>query len=350
MSKNELFFKSSDNMTSIHMVSWIPEGEVLGIVHICHGVSEHIGRYEDVANYLNKFGILVVGIDYLGHGLSTNAGDKKMYFGPEGSYKLVLEDIDHLVKETKQNYPNIPYVMLGLSLGSFFTRAYCMDHPEEIDGAVLLGTSYMTKLLYKGARVIINRELKKYGEEVPTENVRKLAFGSYNKRFQPNRTAYDWLIKSEKAVDDYVADPLRGGNLTVGVFREMLNVMLYASLPENLKKIKKDLPFILLSGEEDYVGDRGKKVYKVASLLKNAGINNVSVKIYPTLRHSILQEDEKYLICNDIMDWIKDNKLMLESTKKNNVDVEIEESKIDGLVDYDKYDIAWPEAADSIKE
>ncbi len=345
MSKNELFFQSSDNVTNIHMITWEPDSEVLGIVQINHGVSEHIDRYDEFARFLNSKGILVVGIDFLGHGMSTNNGNKKMYFGPEGSFKLVLQDIHHALLQTKNNYPNVPYTMLGFSLGSFLTRAYMIDYPGIVDGAVLVGTGHMNNMKYKFARMAVNSEAKKYGEDKATERIRELSFGTYNKKFKPNRTTHDWLCKSEGAVDLFLADPLRGENLTVGLFRELLNAMVYSCDSNNISKMNKTKPIYLLSGGDDYVGGKGKGVKQTLTLFRSLGINDVDMKMYPTLRHAILCELENEQIYNDIYGWLISKKLVKPATLVEKVEeVKQDTESFKGLVDYDEYDIVWPEA------
>lgn len=343
MSKNELFFQSNDKLTNIHMVTWVPDGEVLGIVHVIHGVSEHIDRYDEFAKFLNSKGILVVGIDLLGHGMSTNNGNKKMYFGPEGSYKYLVDDIHHVVTQTKNNYPNVPYTMLGFSLGSFLTRTYMIDYPGIVDGAVLVGTGFISKMKYKLAMFVVGLEHKKYGDNVATEKIRELSFDTYNKKFKPNRTTHDWLCKSEGAVDLYLADPLRGENMTVGLFRELLNLMNYSCQEGNINRMNKTKPIYLLSGSDDYVGDKGKGVKQTLQLLKSSGINEVDMKLYSTLRHAILHENENDTVYNDIYGWLVGKKLVREAIVKEEVNENVVKEKNQGLVDYDEYDVVWPE-------
>ena len=66
--KNTMYFRSKNGATDIHAMSWIPEGEPRGIVQIIHGMIEHIGRYEDFAEFLRSKGYIVAGHDHLGHG------------------------------------------------------------------------------------------------------------------------------------------------------------------------------------------------------------------------------------------------------------------------------------------
>ena len=344
MSKNELFFQSNDGMTNVHMVTWEPDSEVLGIVQINHGVSEHIDRYDDFAKFLNSKGILVVGIDYIGHGLSTNNGQKQMYFGPNGSYKVVVADIHYALTQTKNIYPDVPYTMLGFSLGSFITRTYMIDYPGIVDGAILVGTGDITKLKYKLANMVLNKETKKYGDNIATEKVRKLSFDTYNNKFKPNRTTHDWLCKSEGAVDLFLADPLRGQNMTIGLFRELISSMFYSCQVDNVNKMNKTKPLYLLSGGDDYVGDKGKGVKKSVELFKACGINDVDMKIYPTLRHAILHENENEPIYNDIYGWLISKKLVNSPSMVEAKEEKKETKKeIQGLVDYDEYDVVWPE-------
>ena len=344
MSKNELFFQSSDKMTNIHMVTWEPDGEVVGIVQINHGVSEHIGRYEEFAKFLNSKGLVVVGIDLLGHGMSTNNGSKEMYFGKEGSFKYVVEDIHYALTQTKNNYPDVPYTMLGLSLGSFLTRSYMIDYPEGVDGAILIGTGYISKFKYKLARFVIDRETKKYGDDKATETIRDISFGTYNKKFKPNRTQQDWLCSNEEAIDEFLNDDLRGKHVTIGLFRELINSILYSCDITNINKMKKDRFIYMLSGGDDMVSAKGKDLAKMMCIYKDSGINDVEMKLYPGLRHDILHEVEKEQVFKDIYNWLISKNLAKEIIIESNNEDTSKKKEYDGLVDYDEYDIIWPDA------
>lgn len=316
MIKNELFFPSSDKQTNIHMVIWEPDDEVLGVVEIVHGVTEHIMRYEEFAEYLNSKGIAVVGIDLLGHGLSTNNGAKKMYFGGVGSWNYVVDDVDRCLVNAKEMYPDVPVTMLGFSLGSFVTRTHLIDRAGAVDAAVLVGTGQTSGLQIKLAQSVVKSETKKYGDNVATEKIRDLTFGTYNKKFAPNRTDYDWLCSSIEMLDKYIADPLRGGVMTVGLFREMLNGMAYTGEKRNIKKMNTGKPILLLSGSSDPVGDMGKGVMKAYKDFLSCGINDVTMRLYDNLRHDILHEDNRNNIYEDIYNWLKARKLVNESLAK----------------------------------
>lgn len=309
MKKREFFYPSADGRTQIHAVEWTPDTEPVAVLQIAHGVTEYILRYEEFAEYLTSKGFVIVGNDHLGHGESIAEGAKPMYFGPQGSWNWVVKDIATLKNMTKEKYTDIPYCMLGFSLGSFVLRTYLIDYPGNLDGAILMGTGQMAPIAIKIAKFMANKEAKKAGEENSTDTIHQLTFGTYNKIFTPNRTEYDWLCANDEALDEYIRDSQKGGDFSAGLFRELLNGMLYSSNVKNIRKMDKDLPVLLISGDMDPVGDCGKGVKATEKVLRKAGVKDISVKMYPGLRHDILHEKEKDQIYADVYSWL-DNKVL----------------------------------------
>ena len=306
MNKKEFYYPSSDGKTRIHAVEWIPEEEPKAILQIAHGVTEYILRYEEFAEFLTSKGIIVVGNDHIGHGSSIAENAKPMYFGPEGSFKYAVDDVNTLYKTIKEKYENIPYIILGFSLGSFIVRRFLIDYPDTVDGAILVGTGQIAPIKIKIAKFIAKSEAKKHGDDNPTPMIKSLSFDNYNKLFKPNRTDYDWLCLSKTSLDKYIKDEKRGKELSAGLFREMLSGMEYTGNLENIKKMNKNIPIIFLSGEMDPVGEKGKSVKKAYDYFKKAGIKDVSMKLYKDLRHDILHEDNAEQIYQDILEFINE--------------------------------------------
>ena len=92
--------------------------------------------------------------------------------------------------------------------------------------------------------------------------------------------------------------------MSAGLFREMLNGMLYTSKKRNISKMDKDIPVLFLSGDKDPVGNQGKGVKKAYNAFKKSGIKDVTLKLYPGLRHDILHEEIHKEIYEDIYNWI----------------------------------------------
>ena len=142
------------------------------------------------------------------------------------------------------------------------------------------------------------------GEPNPSPLVQMLAFGTYNKVFAPNRTGFDWLSVNPENVDSYIADPLCGGNPSIGLFREMLGGMSFIARPEELQKMDMTTPILFISGAMDPVGDCGKGVRRAYASFQRAGVQDVSLKLYPELRHEILCESCRETVFEDIFLWL----------------------------------------------
>lgn len=304
MVRNEFTFLSADGKTPIHAVEWLPEGQVRAVLQISHGVSEYILRYESFAEYLTVRGFAVVGHDHLGHGQSVAEGSPRLYFGPKGSWSWVVDDIDQRRNLAKAKFPQVPYFLMGHSMGSFLARTYLIRYPGAVDAAIIMGTGQMSPAIIAGGKAVAAEEARRVGEDQTSSLVDKLAFGAYNKRFAPNRTGFDWLSLNQDNVDRYIADPLCGGNATIGLFREMLGGLSFIAKPQNLKRMNLNIPVLFISGEMDPVGDCGKGVKRAFESFRKAGVRDVSIRLYPELRHEILNETCRETVYEDIYQWL----------------------------------------------
>lgn len=301
---HEFTYRSANGKTPIHAVEWLPEGDPIAVLQIAHGVSEYILRYESFAAYLTGRGFAVVGHDHLGHGGSSMEGKGRLYFGPKGSWDVVVQDLEVRRQLAREKFPGIPYFLLGHSMGSFVARTYLIRHHGTVSGAIIMGTGQMAPALVKGGILVANIEAKRVGEDQPSPLVNKLAFGPYNKPFAPNRTTYDWLSANPQNVDFYISQPLCGGIPSTGLFREMLTGISYISAPANVQKMDKNTPILFVSGQQDPVGDMGKGVKRAYESFLSAGMVDVQLKLYPELRHEILNEDCQEMIYEDLFNWM----------------------------------------------
>ena len=130
--RKEFTFPSADGRTAIHAVEWHPAGEPAGILQIAHGVAEYALRYEPFARFLNAHGFLVVANDHLGHGESVAEGAPRLCFGEKGSWQHVVDDMYTLRCRTGEAYPELPYFIMGHSMGSFLTRTYLIRYPLSL--------------------------------------------------------------------------------------------------------------------------------------------------------------------------------------------------------------------------
>ena len=303
--KQEFYYPSKDGLTQIHAIEWIPETKVRAVLQIAHGMVEFIDRYDRFATFMASQGFYVVGNDHLGHGKSVADEFQYGYFAEHDGNQCVLGDMQQLRKDTQKKYPDVPYFLLGHSMGSFLARQFIEKYGEGLAGAIIMGTGQQNAAMVAGGRLAATVVGKKHGFDKFNETIGGLAFGAYNKPFEPKRTNYDWLSVNAENVDRYIADPFCGGDATVGLFLDMLGGIGFICKQSNVVKMDMGTPILFISGAMDPVGDLGKGVRKAYNSFRKAGVKDVELKLYPGLRHEILNEKEKDQVYADILAWIE---------------------------------------------
>lgn len=287
----------------IHYCKWTPEQPPKAVIQLVHGIAERITRYDRFANYLNDLGFVVVGEDHMGHGDSIGEDGIRGYF--HGGWFNGVQDTYQLLEDTKKEYPDLPYVLFGHSMGSFMVRTILAKYPESgISAAIICGTGWQPTFALPTLIKVLEAVCKKNGEEIPNQKIHDLVFGGYNKRVENPRTPQDWLTRDEQIVDRYIADPLCGFVASCGLMRDMIMGIRYVQTPANLANMKKYLPVLFIAGDADPVGPYGKGVEKAAKAFRKSGMVNVTVKLYPEARHEILNEINYREVFEDIREWL----------------------------------------------
>ena len=308
MARTEHFyFDSNESGCKLHAVRWYPEGRPRAILQITHGMVEYIERYGDFAQWLAQQGFLVTGHDHLGHGNSIRTKEDYGYFADKDANDTVLADVHKLTQLTKEAYPGLPYFLLGHSMGSFYARQYLCQYGEELDGAIIMGTGCQPRMLVRAGKLLTNLVAAVKGWRHRSKLVTAVAFGSYNKRFEPVRTPKDWLTRDEAIVDAYMADERSSFLFTLNAYHAMFTGIDRLYDKKRLARIPKDLPVFFVAGEEDPVGDFGKGVRRAAQMCRDAGVQKVDLKLYPQDRHEILNELDRQTVYEDLLAWMENH-------------------------------------------
>lgn len=304
LAMRELQISSNDGVHQLHVVVWEPSTEVKAVLQISHGMVEFIERYDDFAKFLNEKGVLVIGNDHIGHGQTAGCDEDLGYFCKENKSETVVKDLHAVTEYAKKEYPNVPYFLFGHSMGSFMARRYLMTYGTELTGAIICGTGRQAgiKLMF-GKFVCAIMKLCK-GERFRSDFLKQASFGTYNKRFEPIRTNNDWLTKDETIVDWYNAHKFCSFQFTINGYETLFDVLTFIQKKENVEKIPKKLPIFMIAGEEDPVGDYGAGVKKVYELYKASGVEDISLKLYPTDRHEIINETDRKDVYQDVWNWL----------------------------------------------
>ena len=300
----DFHFPSSNGKNNIHCRLWSPEGTPRGIVQIVHGVAEHIGRYHDFATFLTENGFIAVGDDHLGHGLSVNDDSELGWFAEENGWDLIVKDEKLLRDRMHEEYPDIPMILLGHSMGSFMARTYIGYYPDDFDLCIISGTGHTPGVVCRAGRMMARREIRRHGSKYRSATLQQMAFGSYLKGIENPIGANDWICRDENVIRAYDADPLCGFGGTAELMYEMMVGLEKIGSNSHNMKIRKDLPILMISGTADPVGGWGKSVKAVFDRMKGLGIENITLKLYPDARHEVLNELNKQEVWSDVLNWL----------------------------------------------
>ncbi|MBO5475099.1 MAG: alpha/beta fold hydrolase [Bacilli bacterium] len=308
---NEIKYQSKDNITEIHAVMWIPTTKVNAIIQIEHGMSEYIKRYEGLAEILNEKGILVCGEDHLGHGESVIDSLHYGYIAAKRGDRILVDDAITLTEIMKKQYPNVPYYLLGHSFGSFIARNY-IAKSDDINGIIMMGSSYQSSLKMNLAIMLAAIEqFYHHGWFYHSKLLHKLTIGKYQKYFEDKRK-YSWLTKNEEVMTKMENDPLCNIDFTCNGYLNMFRLIKQSNKKKTYKNTNKDLPILIMSGNDDPVGNFKTGVLKIDKLYKKAKFNNVKLKVYNGMRHNLLDEPERIIAINDIILFINTNNLKVD--------------------------------------
>ena len=307
-------FLSHDGTSTIRGVVWEParrahaDGASLcprGVVQIVHGMAEHVERYDAFARYLVERGFIVCGEDHIGHGHSV-ADESRLGCLPPDGKEIMIEDVHELRTIVMARYAKTtPYFIFGHSMGSFITRAYLARHGQGVTGAVICGTGQQPLLVSRAGNWLARFLCRRKGPDYRSAFLDNLGVGAYAKQIKDARTSVDWICTDPVVVDAYIADPLCGAMFSVGGYATLTDLTGEVATRECAERVPKDLPVLLVAGEEDPVGSCGTGVRKVFDQFKAAGIADVQLKLYPGMRHEILNESGHAEVFEDVETWME---------------------------------------------
>lgn len=288
---------------AIHTYRWQKEKniEAKAIIQIAHGMAEHILRYDAFASFLTKENYIVYGHNHRGHGADAKI---QGYFSKTKGFEKLVDDMKLVTDAIKETHPNLPIILFGHSMGSFITRRYIQRYGDNVDGVILSGTGGDQGFLGKIGLQLAIWQRKRIGASTPSPFMDKLVFGSYNKKFTPHRTPFDFLSRDDDEVDKYVADPLCGFVCTSGFFVDLISGIEKIHQQVEVSKTPRDLPIHLIAGDKDPVGNYGKGVQQVYKTYKKIGCHPVTLQLYEGARHELLNERNKEAVYEDILHWL----------------------------------------------
>ena len=273
-----MIFKSFDGK-EIYVHEWLNAAEPKGVVQIVHGMAEHAARDQKFAEYLNAHGYLVVADDHRGHG-KTDMGT--LGYAEGDMFRDTVEDEAAIADHYKAQYPDLKYFLFGFSYGSFLTQSFLGKYGDKPDGAVIAGSNKKKDFeVYLGSVVAHLKGQKKKGKLIE-----KLSFGAYAKQFEDRA----WLSVDAENNAAYAEDTLSGFTCSNRFYRDFFRGLKRLYTKKYAAGLNKDLPMLLVAGENDPVGDQGKGMKKLYGYYKKVGVKNVELVLFANSRHEFLNE------------------------------------------------------------
>lgn len=300
----EFKFHSHADKLEIHAMTVAPEGRIIGVVQILHGMCEHKERYYDFMKFLAEKGYLCVIHDHRGHGSSVVSDADLGYFYDAG-YDGLVEDAHQVTELIKESVGDVPYVLLGHSMGSLVTRCYLKRYDDEIDKAVIVGSPSMRHGIAPGLRLLkILRACR--GRRKHSKLMDHIMMNSsYERRFKKEKLQHAWINSDRDAVEKYNNDRYCNFTFTLDGYENLVYLLQETYSKDGWQMKHKDLPIKFFSGKDDPCALSPSDFGKAIHFMKELGYTDVRGAMYKGMRHEILNEKGRKRVYQDIYDFIK---------------------------------------------
>lgn len=274
------------------------------VILINHGMAEHSDRYFDFIKLLTSNNYIVYAHDHRGHKGSINSPEDYGFIDSKDCFKDFVNDNLEIVNLINETYPSLEIFMIGHSMGSFITQRFLQLYGNKVKGAIIAGSARHNKFKLSLGILYAKILYRLKGKRHRSKTIDNMMFGAFSKKFNPNRTRFDWLNTDEAEVDKYIKDPYCGGVFTTGFYRDFFRGL--KRIQENYELVPKDISLYIISGDHDPVGGFGKNVIKLFKTYEKNNITDLNIKLYPNARHELFLEANKEEVMNDCILWLNE--------------------------------------------
>ena len=299
---------SRDMKSKLQAYEWTPKKDVKAVLIAIHGMSEHMLRYAEMAEYLNSKGIVFAGIDLLGHGRSAPNEERLGYFCERDAATVAVRDVHRLKKTVQDKYPGVPVFLFGHSMGSYIARNYIERYGTGINGVIIQGGGDD-----KAVRLFFGRSILKLaglfkGEYYRSKFCTALTLGSCINSVKDKKSPNAWIANRAEVVEKYDADPLCGFIFTINGYKTLIEFCSRSRDKKLLGSIPKSLPMLIISGAQDPVGENGAGVKRMYEIYKGLNMKDVEMKLIENARHEIHNEDMRFEVYDIYADFVLNHK------------------------------------------
>lgn len=298
------FFRSDADGLRISALSICPEEmPYKGVIQLVHGMSEHKERYEPFMEYMASLGYVTVIHDHRGHGQSVRSGDDLGYMYGGGA-DAMLADIASVNRQIREKFPDLPLILMGHSMGSLAVRAFAAEHDDCMDMLIVCGSPSNRRARIAGS-VIAKLEGKLFGMRHRSRLLEILSLGNYAARFSGEKNRNAWICSDPEVYQAYTDSELCGFTFTDDAYLALFQLMKRAYDVKHWNCTKPELPVLFISGSDDPCLGNVRQFAAAVQKMRDAGYRDVKGKLYPGMRHEILNEKDRERVFRDISVYIR---------------------------------------------
>ncbi len=273
MQHSEYSWSTKDNI-KIFGQEWKPDGKVKASIALIHGLGEHAGRYQHVAEAFTAAGYSLTAFDLRGHGKSEGIR------GHAPSYDALMADITQNINITREHFPGLPVFLYGHSLGGNLGLYYCLTQKPQIKGAIMTSPGLGTASPLPPAKYALGKILNAL---LPATQM-------------DNGLDCSGLARDPEVERLYSTDPLVHPKITA-----RLGLSMFAAGDYILAHAAEfPVPLLLMQGTSDrLVNPRLTKQFA-----NTAPISKITYKEWEGYYHELHNEPEKAQIIKTMIDWM----------------------------------------------
>ncbi len=273
MNNTESNYKSNDGV-NLFVTEWLPDATPSANILLVHGLGEHCGRYQHVAEFLTAAGVAVFSFDLRGHGKTEGVR------GHAPSYDHIMDDIDAYLVRIRERYPSIPLFLYGHSLGGNLVLYHLIHRKPVVKGAVVTSPGLRT------------------AEKVPMKSRGKILYKMAPSCQLDNGLDVTGLSRIQDVVDAYRADPLVHPKVSARLGMDLIDNGLF--ILENGRQVQ--TPLLLMVGTADRIID------PLAVRELSSKIPGVTYREWEGGYHELHNEPNRIEVLKFILDWIEGQK------------------------------------------
>ena len=301
MSVSSFTLDSAHDALKISVLAVYPEGRPSAVLQIAHGMCGTKERMLPFMRFMAERGVACFANDHRGHGASIKSeGDLGYMY--DGGKEALVSDMNILSMHIMEQYQDTPLYLLGHSMGSMAARSYIKQYPHCVDGLILCGSPAYNPLA-PALHLVVSAACRCGMSRVRPRMMQTFASDRYNRKFS-SEGPQAWICSDIRSREDFLGNPRHTFIFTFNATRVLMGLMLDSYSTRGWDSASSEFPVLFLSGEDDTCSGGYQGVDKAAAVMNEAGYKNISIKIYPAMRHEILNEVGKECVWQDILNFM----------------------------------------------